>query len=887
MEFHPLLNYPLLKHLPRAIAEPSKHIVDPVERHHAARLSGVLAAFLPLLLIMFLIAAAINQFTAGMWIGLGALLTCYALSRTRYYNAARITTLVVFCIMPLLNMALISTYEMSTRVVVVEWMVMAMFVSWLLLSTRYMLLYVWGSFVGVAIIAALRHNFESTDILFLFSFMTLMTLIALMLVMIRQEATREREASEKVLREREERYRLINQVMSDYAFSVRILPGPVWSLEWVEGAWTRITGIPLEKALETQWLDLIHKDDLPVLKANEQKVLEGIPSVTEYRLIDRGGNIHWIRHYDYPIWDEAQKRVTQVYGAIQDVTERKRAEEHAEEQRRMAEALRDTAAVLSSTLDQDEVLDRILDEVYKVTPSDAADIMLIEMGSIRVARMRGYEKGDPNGNLRNLRFGINDIPSFHEMYITGKSCFIPDIQQFPAWVIFPGIEWVRSYVGVPIVLDGITMGFINATSGKVGNFTQMHAAQLRAFADQAAIAIRNALLFDEVRRYADALGSIVIERNNELTFERERMQAILDASGEGIVYTEDQKIRYVNTAFAQLTGYDVDALMDQSMVMLRDPKTSAEEMALGLERLQHYLNDGNAIWRGEYDIQRRDGSIFTAGITVSPVKQPDDGVMRTVSIVRDITREKIIREQQSQFVAHASHELRTPITNFKTRLHLLRRDPTHLEDHITVMEEVSDRMRRLINDLLDLNRFERGTIPLQRHPMVLQSLIVRVVRAQRAEAENKGLLLHLEVPDSPLIVYVDEERMIQVITNLVINAINYTPTGGHIWASVQMSADEKYGIVRVRDTGIGISPENLPLIFQPFFRVPSEVEGTGLGLSIARELIRQHGGTINVSSQVGNGSTFEIHIPLYTRELRAAPSSDNPTIDFFPSSSKP
>ncbi len=235
---------------------------------------------------------------------------------------------------------------------------------------------------------------------------------------------------------------------------------------------------------------------------------------------------------------------------------------------------------------------------------------------------------------------------------------------------------------------------------------------------------------------------------------------------------------------------------------------------------------------------------------------------RAVTVVRDISQEKLLQLQRSNLVTYASHELRTPITNLKTRLYLLRRRPETLAEHLTILDMVTERMRQLVEDLLDISRLEHGLIPLRSDTLALQDVIDEVVRVQSAEATQKGLELEVVQTPAPIYVLADRHRLIQVVTNLLTNALNYTPTGGVV--RITLEQDGAAAIIEIEDSGIGIAPENLPYIFQPFFRVVSEVTGTGLGLSIAKEIIEMHGGSISVRSQLERGSTFQITLPLLT-----------------------
>ena len=169
----------------------------------------------------------------------------------------------------------------------------------------------------------------------------------------------------------------------------------------------------------------------------------------------------------------------------------------------LAEALRDTTAALNSTLHFDEVLDRILTNVGHVVPHDSADIMLLESGIARVVRSRGYVERGLETSVLAVRLTVEDVPILRQMAETGQPLTVPDTQAFPDWVDIPQTRWVRSYAGAPIHVKGQTLGFLNLASAMPGFFTPAHAERLQAFADQAAVAIENARLFQAAQRRLD------------------------------------------------------------------------------------------------------------------------------------------------------------------------------------------------------------------------------------------------------------------------------------------------------------------------------------------------------------------------------------------------
>lgn len=651
-----------------------------------------------------------------------------------------------------------------------------------------------------------------------------------------------------------------------YETLVNTIDGVVWETDpftfqtfFISKQVEQLLGFSAQRFLDEPlfWQSRIHPEDYRRATHYAQaQISAGRSYVLEYRMITKDESVLWVRDNVSVILAEGQP--VRLRGITVNVTASKLAEMAEREQRQLADALRNTAAFISATLDLDEVLDRVLDQIMRIIPADAQDIMLIEDGLARIVRSRGYEARGLGQHIYNVRLPIDTTDNLHQMVTTGKPIVIPDVTEYPHWVNLDVNSWIRCYVGAPIRLEGETIGFLNVISAAPNRFEYKHAQQLAAFADQIAIAIRNARLYERVRSAAERLEQEVRARTAELHVAHERLQAILDGTGEGIFYTEGEHIQFVNAAMSALTGYQPEELIGQPVSLL-NPDGTAENARFGtlLRRLREI-----SLVRDDLRLRRKDGSTFDAGLTVSLLQTGDDGLLRAVTMVRDISKEKALQIQKSHFVAYASHELRTPITNLKTRLYLLRRSPQRLEEHLAILEEVTERMQRLVEDLLDISRFERGMIPLQRREINISDLIRHIIDVQRPEAERKDQIISLDVPAQPLNLSGDPERLTQVITNLLNNAINYTPRGGSIHVQVEETPDRRVASIRVRDTGVGISPDNLPHIFQPFFRVVSEVEGTGLGLSIAKEITETHGGTIEVKSEMGKGSTFTVYLPL-------------------------
>lgn len=225
--------------------------------------------------------------------------------------------------------------------------------------------------------------------------------------------------------------------------------------------------------------------------------------------------------------------------------------------------------------------------------------------------------------------------------------------------------------------------------------------------------------------------------------------------------------------------------------------------------------------------------------------------------------EDLFRAQQ-RFVADVSHELRSPLTAVRGNLDLMKRgaaeDPMERVAMIDAMDSETARMSRMVSDLLLLARQDSGA-PIARQPVELDTLLLEVYRQAHVTARGVNLVLGAE--DQAIIVG-DRDRLKQVLLNLVDNAIKYTPQGGKV--TLSLAKDEAWVKIAVQDTGIGIASENIPNLFDRFYRVDKarsrDAGGTGLGLAIAKSVVEAHNGKITVDSQMGKGSTFTVWLPL-------------------------
>lgn len=549
---------------------------------------------------------------------------------------------------------------------------------------------------------------------------------------------------------------------------------------------------------------------------------------------------------------------------MRDIRIRKATEQAAHQQRHLAEALSDTAALLNSTLNTDEIIHRVLAHIGRVLPSPTANIMLVTGTRVHIIGHMGFQWFKHNPAWTTTGLDIVQLSALHWMHTHRQPLLLANTSESPLWSYNDDTDWVHAYLGAPIITNGTVLGFINLDADVPHFFSEQQKQYLAAFASQVGIALRNAQLY--------ALSqSHIAERTAELEAERAQLQAILDGMTEGVIlFSAEDSPLYVNPSFTHLTGITVsdwDAAAPHFFV------AAPESTPLSFATIQQAVQrDG--LWRGEARIRHRSGEVFDASLVASGVHSSGHAEESrtggtaahetphgTVLVIRDISQEKRLESQKSRFIATASHELRTPLANIKTRVYLLSRQPEKLDDHLPILRTVTDRMHTLIEHLLDISRFENGIITLHRQPVLLQALLEEELRVHETDAQAKQIALSHTFAAAPLYALVDEDRIKQVMTNLLHNAINYTPEGGAINVVLQRD-DFGRAVIAIEDTGIGISEELLPNIFQPFVRGSDFTHGTGLGLSISREIVELHGGEIRVVSEEGKGTCFSVYLEL-------------------------
>lgn len=371
---------------------------------------------------------------------------------------------------------------------------------------------------------------------------------------------------------------------------------------------------------------------------------------------------------------------------------------------------------------------------------------------------------------------------------------------------------------------------------------------------------------DEVADLAGVLNQMaaaIDEMIRSLSDDRATMAATLTAMQEGvIVLAQNGAITLMNPSMTRML---------ERMVGRQDADVVGRTY---LEVTRHTrLNDfiTRALAEGApsaTEITFGTGPERTFQVQASPLAPSADRSPGLVLVFHDITDLRRLEQVRKDFVANVSHELRTPLTAIKGYIEALQEgafdDQAQRNQFLDTIRKQTDRLNLIITDLLLLAKIESGQVPLKQEPISLAGVIDRTVSLLRCQLEQKRHTMQVRTPEDLPLIFGDEERLAQVFSNLLDNAIKYTPDHGTI--TVTAEAGDDFIVAQVEDTGIGIPLNDLPRIFERFYRVDKarsrELGGTGLGLSIVKHLVEGHGGTVTVESLPGRGTKFRVMLPV-------------------------
>jgi len=346
--------------------------------------------------------------------------------------------------------------------------------------------------------------------------------------------------------------------------------------------------------------------------------------------------------------------------------------------------------------------------------------------------------------------------------------------------------------------------------------------------------------------------------------EKEKLTSILLNMNDGVIATDNHgKVILMNRRAMQMLQLSNEQVEGISI---------AEILGIDEETINQYVTgEVNTtlitLYRPEEDDK------ITIRISFSPIHRRGMGITGTIAVLQDVTEQEKLEISRREFVANVSHELRTPLTTIKSYLEALDdgalEDPQLARRFIAVARNENERMIRLVTDLLHLSRFDSRQAVLHKEPVPVYEMLDDVVDRFSFQLKQRNIRIGMDVPADLPAVQADRDQIDQVLDNLVSNAVKYTPEGGRIDIRAYRTGDHMLEIV-IQDNGMGIPKKDLNRIFERFYRVDKarsrSMGGTGLGLSIAREIIKAHGGTIRIESELNEGTTVTFTLPVYRKE---------------------
>ncbi len=509
---------------------------------------------------------------------------------------------------------------------------------------------------------------------------------------------------------------------------------------------------------------------------------------------------------------------------------------------RQRDYLLEISRALTQELNLDKLLSRILHISIELLAGHAG---LIALRSENGEWLLRVSHGLPPAFLRFLEPLLADLKPDPE---DPENIGLSEINRLLKELTYAASMGLLTGVGLPLVARGTMVGVIFIFRNYPSVFSPNDRMLLSSFASQAAIAVQNAQFYTQTMR------------------EKQRMDALLDSAADGImIVTPARVIERCNQAFARMLNLHINEIQGQSHEQMVQWASPPQGRTLEQAEADGWPLTPHAQLYTEGDLKRNnEAQPLPVGITYAPLLTNEGILVNIIATVRDITHFRQAEEVKTTFISVVSHELKTPVALIKGYVSTLRRedvkwDSDIVNDSLQVIEEEADRLAGLIENLLDATRLQAGGMALQRVDLSLAALAKRL--AERFQIQTRKHQIVVDFPEDYPVVQADEERLEQVLGNLISNAIKYSP-GGEILIAGQARAD--FVIVCVTDQGPGIAPGDIPFVFERFYRAPDmarHTKGAGLGLYLTRAIIEAHGGRIWVDPQQDQGAHICFSLP--------------------------
>ena len=605
-------------------------------------------------------------------------------------------------------------------------------------------------------------------------------------------------------------------------------------------------------------LIISHAQTDPLLESGQDLIrIRGVQHMMIIPLISHGDVLGTIAiDSDQPEREFTPPEVTlaeTIAGQIANVIANAQLFKQEQHQRQIAESLREVSAVLSSSLDQNTVLRKILEQLQRVVPYDSAGLLFRDGDDLVVQAGAGIAETTV-GN----RIALSSENPGALIFKTGKSLVIADVHNNPSWAAWPEGDPVRGWVGTPLLIGEKPLGILTADSFEVGTYHDEDARIIQTFANQAAIAIHNAQLYQEIRR------------------EKQFFETLMFNSPVATILIDlDDRVTSWNPAAERLFGYTQNEAKGQRIDDLVARKHLHDEALAFTKKSQQ----GFPI-RAITQRHRKNGRLVDVELLTVPVRIEGE-IVAFLGLYHDITELQQARQEaetanraKSRFLANMSHELRTPLTavlGFSELLSHSQHIPPEEKAHIHTIHRNGEHLLILFNNLFELAKFETGNITLKKRNFNLYRLLDELKYVLSARADNEHLLLTFNrSSDVPQYIRSDEIKLHQVLLNLLIDILRFTSTG-----RVSLNIDFKKPL---SDSQMSLPKSCLLFEIESHSYIATgDVENL---LPISRQFVRLIGGEISISSSPivsdehsehtqGRTVVFSFEIPVAVVELDA------------------
>ncbi len=560
--------------------------------------------------------------------------------------------------------------------------------------------------------------------------------------------------------------------------------------------------------------------------------------------------------------------ITGAIGVFRDITERKHIEKAAILYADRLKTLHEIDKVILSAQSAEEIAEIALPRLRALVPCRRASVELFDFEageSITLAvDFNGATKLKKGHRTSLVKTGTLD------KFRSGQVQVIEDLRTLSASSLVDPLqeEGLRSYASVPLRVHDELIGALNLGMTKKGPLTSEQMDVIHDIADQLAIGIRQAQLTEDVRRYADELEIMVEDRTAELRASEERFRTLFEQSAIGIAIADlDGYIIATNTALQEMLGYTEEELHGKTKADITHP----DDVKVNSELHDELLRGERDAYKVEKRYIRKNGGTVWVRLVAFLVHGSSQEPQYAIGMVENITQQKraqaaMIQSEKlamtGQLAASLAHEVNNPLQTVIGCLGLAQESLTtdekdELEQYIEISLEELRRAARIVGRLRDLGQPIDDTDP---EPTDVNEVIDSVLKLTRKKLKNRHIKVIRKTEDDLPRANLMPDRIQQVFLNLVLNAIDAMPKGGRLQVSTRYDSGSDQVHVSFTDDGSGIPTDILPQVFNPFFS--TKPEGMGLGLFVSRNIVEQHGGRIKVNSEVGEGCTFEVQLPI-------------------------